>query len=401
VISLDGATPRYVERFLASGVLPRDEGIGLLKKTATYAGRTVTANPSLTATAHISIATGASASRTDIPANSFHPLTATFQTNFSGFGAPIGGYKLEGPAPAPNPTGANGNVVQSAELRTVDYTVPFGGFAGTATAGFSLTAADFGPAPQSTIEQLQAAGVFFSNIVQKTSPLETVQINGLLANTRVPCVLQVAALDTTDDSTVNYDTLVFFDEGHGIQPGPFQLPSTGPAYVKASDRRSQPFYFEESPRKSGCAFYVSHLAPDLSVVRFARYRANNIPRLGGPAVLANVDDINNNVGFWLPQPDFRIPEKLSPGFAAFPDDELEAIYLDQVETWSDYQADVGLPLSWVRISAMSLRCSTSGTISTGPRVPWCPAWARPRRTIRRSAFPTSTARTATTLNYRK
>jgi hypothetical protein len=37
-----------------------------------------------------------------------------------------------------------------------------------------------------------------------------------------------------------------------------------------------------------------------------------------------VDDINERVGFWAPQPDFRIPERLSPGFDAFPDEELEA-----------------------------------------------------------------------------
>jgi predicted AlkP superfamily pyrophosphatase or phosphodiesterase len=59
-------------------------------------------------------------------------------------------------------------------------------------------------------------------------------------------------------------------------------------------------------------------------------------------VLADVDDINNNVGFWAPQPDFRIPERLSPGFNNFDDLELEAIYEDQVRTFVDYQTRVGL-----------------------------------------------------------
>lgn len=44
----------------------------------------------------------------------------------------------------------------------------------------------------------------------------------------------------------------------------------------------------------------------------------------------NVDDANSHVGFWAPQPDFRIPERLSPGFAGFPDLDLEAIYQDQL-----------------------------------------------------------------------
>ena len=73
------------------------------------------------------------------------------------------------------------------------------------------------------------------------------------------------------------------------------------------------------------------MAPDLSTVRFARYGANFIPR--NAPVLADVDDINTNVGFWAPQPDFRIPERLSPGFTDFPDLELEAIYEDQVKTF--------------------------------------------------------------------
>ena len=48
------------------------------------------------------------------------------------------------------------------------------------------------------------------------------------------------------------------------------------------------------------------------------------------------------MGFWAPQPDFRIPERLSPGFTTFPDTELEAIYEDQVHTFVDYQTRVAL-----------------------------------------------------------
>ena len=55
---------------------------------------------------------------------------------------------------------------------------------------------------------------------------------------RVTYNIQVAALDTTDDGEMNYDTLVFFNAAEGIRPGPFQLPSTGPAYVHASSGKS-------------------------------------------------------------------------------------------------------------------------------------------------------------------
>ncbi|WP_265275339.1 alkaline phosphatase family protein [Nostoc sp. KVJ3] len=43
-----------------------------------------------------------------------------------------------------------------------------------------------------------------------------------------------------------------------------------------------------------------------------------------------------------PQADFRIPERLSPGFTSFPDTELEAIYEDQVQLFVDYQTRLAL-----------------------------------------------------------
>src|SRR5262249_4268736 len=40
--------------------------------------------------------------------------------------------------------------------------------------------------------------------------------------------------------------------------------------------------------------------------------------------------------------DFRIPEKLSPGFTNFSDQELEDVYEDQVRTFVNYQTNVAL-----------------------------------------------------------
>jgi hypothetical protein len=85
---------------------------------------------------------------------------------------------------------------------------------------------------------------------------------------------------------------------------------------------------------------VSALSPDLSTVHIARYAANDIPP--NPPVQSVVDDINTHVGFWAPQADFRIPEKLSTGFSNFSDAELEAIYEDQVKSFVDYQTRVAL-----------------------------------------------------------
>ena len=140
-------------------------------------------------------------------------------------------------------------------------------------------------------------------------------------------------------SETNYDMLVFFDATIGMQPGPFSPPATGPAYEQ-EDLTSSPFYLEGSANKAGTAFFVSTMVPDLSTVRIARYSVNFIPR--NVPVIDVVDDITTNVGFWRPQPDFRIPERLSPGFGPFPDLELETIYRDQVHSFTVYQTRVAL-----------------------------------------------------------
>jgi len=369
IISLDGATPSILREFIQDGTIPHDRGLGLLLSKGTVALRNTTVNPSLTAAAHIAIATGSTAPRNDIPSNTFHLVGSPFSLNISGFGAPIGGYDFPHLAESSDPTaeplwlalrsagkrvvaatfpGADGvdvrlpvlgavpgPIIQSASKRTVDITVPFGAFGGVGAEGYALTAAQFGPAPALTMTQLTAAGKVFYNLKQKTTALTTFSAGG------VPFNILVAALDTTNDGTENYDTLVFFDQVLGIPPGPFALPATGPAYVKASDGRSGLFYLQGSTTKAGLSFFVSRLDSNLSNVRIARYGANFIPR--NPAVLGDVDDINTNVGFWVPQPDFRIPERLSPGFGPpFTEAELEAVYEDQVRSFVDYQTRVVL-----------------------------------------------------------
>jgi predicted AlkP superfamily pyrophosphatase or phosphodiesterase len=373
LISLDGANASTAEEFLSKGILPsarRGGGLALLKRSGVVALQNVVITPSLTAPSHIAIATGATAARNNITANTFHLVVSQLVRTISGFGAPIGGYTIaDPPAPSEQPTAeplwvklraagktvatatwpggdgvdvtvpglTNSPVIQPASLRTVDYTIPFGAFAGVGAQGFTLTTGDFSPAPETTVMQLAAAGrTSFSPILQKTTALENFTVQG------VPYTIQVAALDTTDDQSTNYDTLVFFDTTSGIQPSPFNLPSTGPAYVRVADQLSSKFYLEGSPGKAGTAFYVSHLAPDLSTVRVARYSANFIPRTVSTEVLADIDDVNNTIGFWAPQPDFRIAQRISPGFSTFPDTELEAIYEDQVQTFVDYQTSLGL-----------------------------------------------------------
>ncbi|WP_228014467.1 alkaline phosphatase family protein [Fortiea sp. LEGE XX443] len=366
LISLDGATPDFVEKYLTEGVLSPRQGLGLLRNQGVYAEQNITCSASLTAACHIAIGTGSTAARNDINANTFHLVASPFNSNISGFGAPIGGYSTFGPAASIQPTAepvwiglqrngkqvvaatfpgadgidvrvpglANSPIIDPSSRRTVSYTVPFGAFAGVGASGFSLTAANFSPASSQIVSQLNSARRV------SYSPIQQAALNDRFTVGGVSYDIQVAALDTTNDRRTNYDTLVFFDAQIGIPAGPFSLPSTGPAYVRARDRRSSLFYFEGSSNEAGTGFYVSNLAPDLSTVRIARYSANAIPR--NPVVQTTVDDVLSNVGFWAPQPDFRIPQRISPGFNAFPDTELEAVYADLVRLFVDYQTRLAL-----------------------------------------------------------
>jgi len=380
VISLDGAQADIVEHYLKTGVLDRKTGLGRLKARGVVADQNITVTPSVTAVAHIAIATGSTAPHNDIPLNTFHPVAAPIATTISGFAAPIGGYQLSPLGPSPAPTAeplwvqlrragkkvvtatwpgsdgadiriANTLVQVATPTRVNDYTVPFGAFGGLGAQGFALAVASFIPDDGTLRGQLAAAGHgSHSPVLVTAAPVETVFCSPTVVAAN-PCGtnnaggrtlrydIKAAALDTTDDDTVNYDTLVFFEATAGIPHGPFAPPSTGPAYAKLGGHSAK-FFFEGSANKVGAAYFVSFLAPDLSTVRFARYGANFIPR--NTPVLAAVDDINDNVGFWAPQPDFRIPERLSPGFTGFPDLELEAMYEDQVKTWTRYQIRVAV-----------------------------------------------------------
>jgi predicted AlkP superfamily phosphohydrolase/phosphomutase len=68
LISLDGARPDLIQRYIDEGVLPRDGGLARVSR-GVIARQNVTATPSLTAVAHIAIATGSTAVNNDIPAN--------------------------------------------------------------------------------------------------------------------------------------------------------------------------------------------------------------------------------------------------------------------------------------------------------------------------------------------
>ena len=90
LISLDGATPRIVNKLLQSGVLPRRRGLGEMRREGFFAEQNIVIAPSLTAASHVAIATGSTAARNDVVSNTFHLVASPFTSNVSGFSAPIG-----------------------------------------------------------------------------------------------------------------------------------------------------------------------------------------------------------------------------------------------------------------------------------------------------------------------
>src|SRR5215510_3101009 len=226
IISLDGATPRIIDQLNANGQLNPNEGFNLLRAKGFSAQQNITIAPSLTAAAHIAIATGSIAAANDVVSNTFHLVASPINLTISGFGAPIGGYLIDGPAQSPAltavplwrplldnnktvatatwPGGDGVNVavpgitpsviVQPAAERTVTYTVPFGAATAPFQKGFPLGAANFSPAPGQTTTDLMTAGhTSYSPVLQAN--LETFSSGGQSYD------IKVAALDTTNDGT--------------------------------------------------------------------------------------------------------------------------------------------------------------------------------------------------------
>src|SRR5262249_18840392 len=103
LISLDGAKPDFIQKFIDEGVLPRDGGLARLSRHGAVALQNGTASPSLPVS-HIAIATGSTAVHNDIPSNTFQAVVAPITSSLSGFAAPIGGYRESPLGPSAHPT---------------------------------------------------------------------------------------------------------------------------------------------------------------------------------------------------------------------------------------------------------------------------------------------------------
>src|SRR5262245_61614888 len=328
LISFDGAQPEVIERLIRRGKLPWHGGFAKLIREGTKAEGMTAVLPTVTATNHISIATGAYPERTNIPANTFHntetPLTATT----SGFGAPIDAETLWEAAKKQGKkvvtiafAGADGRGAGRRGDQTLGFGVvdAFSVVKSMNASHFDSTSADAWSLGSQTCEFKEAnIGTVTANQVFFNPSFGRVDVNVLIC-------------DTVFDGQERYDTAFFdFDKDLGndfiarMRQGdwaPFALPQlTAPADATFPDL---------ARGVVGSWVKLLAFAPDLSV--FNIYLGNVVHNVGYPQSF--ITEIDKAIGFWPAEPDFFNLER------ALID---EATYMEQLERLADYLNDAML-----------------------------------------------------------
>ena len=327
LISFDGAQPEVIERLIRTGKLPWNGGFARLIHEGTKAEGMISVLPTVTATNHISIATGAYPERTNIPANTFHdtktPLTATT----SGFGAPIDAETLWEAAKKQGKkvitiafAGADGR----GEDRRGNQTLGFG-VVDAFSVVKSMNASHFDSASADAWSLGSQACEF------KKANIGTVTANQVFFNPSFGRVdVNVLVCDTVFDGQERYDT-AFFDLDKDLGNGfiarmrqgdwaPFALPLTVPEDATFKDLA-----------RGVVGSWVKLLAFATDLSTFNIYLGNVVHNVGYPQPF--IDEIDKTVGFWPAEPDFFNLER------ALID---EATYMEQLERLADYLNDAML-----------------------------------------------------------
>jgi predicted AlkP superfamily pyrophosphatase or phosphodiesterase len=327
LISFDGAQPEVIERLIRSGKLPRNGGFATLIREGTKAEGMTSVLPTVTATNHISIATGAYPERTNIPANTFHdtmtPLTATT----SGFGAPIDAETLWEAAKK-----------QGKKVVTIAFAGADGrgeDRRGNQTLGFGIVDA-FSVVKSMNASHFDSASADAWNLGNQACQFKKGNIGTVAANqvffssTNLGRVdVNVLVCDSVFEDQERYDTAFFdFDKdlGNGfiarMRQGdwaPFALPLTVPPDAISGQAQGV----------VGSWVKLLAFAPDLST--FNIYLGNVVHNVGYPQTF--IEQIDKTVGFWPAEPDFFNLER------ALID---EATYMEQLERLADYLNDAML-----------------------------------------------------------
>jgi predicted AlkP superfamily pyrophosphatase or phosphodiesterase len=327
LISFDGAQPEVIEKLLEQRKLPRDGGFAELIGKGTRARGMTAVLPTLTATSHISIATGAYPERTNIPMNTFHDTQTALTTTTSGFSAPIAAETLWEAAKRQGKkvitiafAGADGRGPD----RSGDQTLGFG-----VRIGFSFVKFMSGI-------HFDAASADAWNLGSQTCEFKKANIGTATANqvffdtfSLGQVFVNVLVCDSVFDGQELYDTAFFdFDKN---------LANSFIARMRQGDWA--PFELQLGPPdaafpnqgigKIGAWVKLLAFEPDLSA--FNIYLGDIAHNVGFPQ--AFVDDVDNLLGFWPAEPDFF---QLEAGRID------EATYMEQLERLADYLKDAML-----------------------------------------------------------
>lgn len=329
LISFDGAQPEVIEKLLGQKRLPHDGGFAELIGKGTRARGMTSVLPTLTATNHITIATGAYPERTNIPMNTFHDTGSSLTATASGFSEPIGAETLWEAAKRQGKkvitiafAGADGRGAD----RSGDQTMGFGVRIGFSFVKFMSGVHFDAVSADAWNLGSQACEFKKANIATATANqvfFQTFSLGQVFVN--------VLVCDSVFDGQELYDTAFFdFDKNLAnsfiarMRQGdwaPFELPlQLGPPDAA---------FPNQGRGKIGAWVKLLAFDPDLSA--FNIYLGDIAHNVGFPQ--AFVDDIDNLLGFWPAEPDFF---QLEAGRID------EATYMDQLERLADYLKDAML-----------------------------------------------------------
>lgn len=323
LISFDGAQPEKIAELIRRRKLPRDGGFATLIREGTRAEEMNSVFPTVTATNHVSLATGAYVEKTNIPANSFHNTEASITQTISGFGAEIDAETLWEAAKRQGKkvitiafAGADGR----GEARRGDQTLGFGVVDGFSTVK-NMNASHFDVATADTWSLGGQSCEF------KKANLGTATANQVFFNTTGlgRANVNVLVCDTVADGQERYDT-AFFDLDKDLSNGfiarmkqgdwaPFALPLTVPADPAFPDFA-----------RGVVGSWVKLLAFDPTLSAFNLYLGNITHNVGYPQSF--VSEIDQTLGFWPAEPDFFNFERGNIDLATYMEQlERLAIYL--------------------------------------------------------------------------
>jgi predicted AlkP superfamily pyrophosphatase or phosphodiesterase len=328
LISFDGAQPQVIEQLLRNKKLGADGGFATLIREGTQADGMTSVLPTVTATNHITIATGAYPEKTNIPGNTFHDTEAPLTATTSGFSAPIDAETLWEAAKRQGKkvitiafAGADGR----GDQRRGDQTLGFGVRDGFSFVKF-MNATHFDALSADAWNLGSQAREF------KKANIGTATANQVFFQTFSlgQVFLNVLVCDTLFDGQERYDTAFFdFDKNlatsfiarmHQGDWAPFELPLLAPVDTAFPD---------QSRGKIGAWVKLLAFDPDLSA--FNIYLGDIAHNVGFPQSF--VDDIDNLLGFWPAEPDFF---NLEAGRID------EATYMEQLERLATYLKDAML-----------------------------------------------------------